>query len=34
MNFSKALSSLKKGRSFSLSREMKWLKAAMHPVSF
>jgi hypothetical protein len=28
------LSNLKKGRPFSPSREMKWLKAAIHPVSF
>jgi hypothetical protein len=33
-NFFEALSSLKKGRPFSPSHEMKWLKAAMHPVSF
>jgi hypothetical protein len=34
MNFSEALSSLKKGRPFSSSCEIKRLKAAMHPVSF
>jgi hypothetical protein len=34
MNFSEALSSLKKGKPFSPSHEMKWLKAAIHPVSF
>jgi hypothetical protein len=33
-NFSEALSNLKKGRPFSPSHEIKWLKAAMHPVSF
>jgi hypothetical protein len=33
-NFSDALSNLKKGRPFSLSHEMKWLRAAIHPVSF
>jgi hypothetical protein len=33
-NFSEALSSLKKGKPFSSSREMKRLKAAIDPVSF
>jgi hypothetical protein len=33
-NFSDALSNLKKGKPFSPSHEMKWLRAAIHPVSF
>ena len=34
VNFLEALSSLKKGKPFSPNQDMKWLKAAMHPVSF
>jgi hypothetical protein len=34
VNFSDALSNLKKGRPFSPSHEMKRLRAAIHPVNF
>ena len=33
-NFSEALSSLKNGKPFSPSRDMKWLRVAIQPVSF